>query len=55
MSPKAMRPTTIRVRPIDDEAAAALIRSGFAHDFAGAVRFALALARRWSGENKAEP
>ena len=53
MTKKPMRPTTIRVRPIDDEAAAAVIGAGFARDFAGAIRFSLALARRWASEKKA--
>lgn len=43
-----MRPTTTRLRPIDDENATAVIRSGMAKDLSGAIRFGLALARRFA-------
>lgn len=41
------RPTTVRLRSTDDENAVVVIRAGFAGDLASAIRFSLALARRW--------
>ena len=51
---KKLRPTTVRVGAVDEANVTAVIRSGFANDMTGAVRFALALARRWIDETGAK-
>lgn len=46
-----LRKTTVRVGGVDEANASAIIRAGFADDFVGAMRFAMALARQWIDAN----
>ena len=47
-----LSPTTVRLSSVDSENVDVIVRSGFGSDLAHAVRFALAIARRWIDEGR---